>query len=146
MAMKEAWKSSWKAFVRHVAELRDQGAGDSEISESLGGTRIRWRGTVRNLQLDAEYSPGADLEMPPVELRLRNGKSVEASHLPIKVNRETIASWKSVRSGDEVEFEGRIAGGSGPFPGIEVAEDDAGNVATLMMMVEEASVVEPARG
>ncbi len=115
---------SWKGFVEKAAELINLGGDDVAISRELGSREYTWSGTIQDLKLGEEYSPGVQMKMPEIRINLSNGNFIKASYLFLNTDSETERSWLTAKIGDAVTFTTTIKAEEGPFPAVQASIDN----------------------
>lgn len=81
---------------------------------------MSWVGKVSEKQLDDEL-PYVTMDMPPIAIKLSDGRFTTADYLSLGVSDSAVNSWRSVPDGSTVRFTAMIGTGKGPFPAISWA-------------------------
>jgi hypothetical protein len=115
------WQSDWSTFIRDVASYFESGLSDVEVSQIFGGRPVHWVGKVSEVQLDDEL-PSARMDMPPIKIKLSDGRFTTADYLFLRVSDEAVDSWRGVPDGSTVRFTAMIGTGKVPFPAISWAD------------------------
>ncbi|WNO10288.1 hypothetical protein [Teredinibacter sp. KSP-S5-2] len=123
----------WKDFIKAVVALYEKGRSEQDISSEYSGCSVAWKGIVSDIKLDEEFSPGIAMSMEPETTPMSKGKVLRSDHLFLNVDENTSASWKGCSIGDSVSFTATISKASGPFPEIQLSEDDEDPEVLLMI-------------
>ena len=125
--------SNWLLFIEEIVSLFNSGVSESEISKIFSGREVTWEGTISEIKLNEEYAPGVSILMTPELTKMKHGKLLRADHLFLNVDNESKADWEKREVGDKVKFTSTIVKSSGPFPEIQLSEDDDDPEVILMI-------------
>lgn len=139
--LNEEWQKNWETFVRSIAAEFNSGLSNKELSDGFGNAIVRWAGTIREINTEAEYARGVAVDMPRVEVIVRQGYRFVADFVFAGVSNATAHSWMNARIGDKVEFESELRSGDAVFHGIEVSVFDPEKECHLKLMLANTTLV-----
>jgi hypothetical protein len=111
---REAWRTDWRAFGEAIAPYGRAGVieqapgsdrGVNELNNRFS-EEVEWTGTVRSVRSGA-YGANVSLDMPPLEIPLRDGRSTTLRSLSISCHSRgggECARWTSALVGRRVRF------------------------------------------
>ena len=114
-----AWQRDWGEFVRAVAAMALAGADDRRITSVFCGHEVVWCGEVSDLDLDDEFTPGARLTMPEVDMSEFQERVAGTRHLFLPAGGRHSAVWQGVSVGRRISFRTRISTGNPIFAGVK---------------------------
>ncbi|QDU62935.1 hypothetical protein Pan216_38090 [Planctomycetes bacterium Pan216] len=140
------WESDWSEFVNRVSRDFGDGLSGSEVSRIYGNSEVEWTGKVTDTELDNEYNPSIQMEMPSTAVELADGRQITVDFLNLCVEEEDVESWRSVEPGNVIKFKTTLPEGNGPFPGLRWAELDSkrGYIEILTSRSELVEIIDQA--
>lgn len=132
------WLSNWNMFVENVINDHKGGLSASQLSEKYGGHSVSWIGQVVKLDLDAEYTPGIQMDMPYVEVEVEPGKWLKTAYLYLRVKPNHLDEWRSCNVGSFIKFNAVLSKGNEIFPGINLSVFDNEDECLLEIGIDDS--------
>lgn len=129
--------NNWLIFVEYIVSMFNKGVSEDDISKEFSGCKVSWKGVISEIKLDEEYAPGVSISMAPELTKMKRGKLLRADHLFLNVDEKNKVKWEKFSAGDEITFTARVTKSSGPFPEIQLSEDDEDPEVLLMIGLYE---------
>ncbi|MBL8270117.1 hypothetical protein [Steroidobacter sp.] len=134
--------SDWSNFVRAIGRDRRNGLDANALSEKYSGASIRWTGTIRKNQIQDQYAPGIQMDMPRVEVSLGGGRKLVADYVFLNVSSTGKTSWTTVSAHMEVQFKARIRTAASLFLPVNVETFPGDSEEVLTLALEQALPIE----
>lgn len=115
------WYQSIESFFERCVDFINQDLDITSLSEQVDGKEVHWKGQIKALELDKDYSKGVRIYTGIDDRFISNNRFVTFPTIRPVTTNESIQSWIECREGDWVEFSARIEG-SGPFQCIRVLD------------------------
>ena len=115
------WQHDWEKFAQEVARCYADGMTRDELTAIFIGNKVSWSGTIRNNELDQDFSQGIALDMPEVKIRLLDGCLIVANYIFLSMKTSNQEYWKEFSPGDQVKFNAVLSRSQSAFPEVEVS-------------------------
>lgn len=135
------WQHNWEKFVQEVVRCHADGMTQDELTAIFVGNKVTWSGTIRNNELDKNFSNGIALDMPEVKIRLLDGRLIVANYIFLSMQTSKQEYWKEFFPGQEVNFSAEIREPQLAFPEVEVSICSSNPEALLMLGTDNAQPV-----
>ncbi len=135
------WKNDWEKFVQEVAKGYSDGMNQDELTDVFVGSTVTWSGTIRNNELDQNFSKGIAIDMPEVKIRLLDGRLIVANYIFLSMETSNPSYWEEFSPGQKVKFSADIKESQSAFPEVEVSICSSNPEALLMLGTDNAQPV-----
>ena len=135
------WLNNWEKFVQEVARCHADGMNQDELTDIFVGSKVTWSGTIRNNELDQNFSKGIAMDMPEVKIRLLDGSLIVANYIFLSMESSNPKYWQEFSPGELVTFSAEIRASHSTFPEVEVSICSSNPEALLMLGINNAQPV-----
>ena len=135
------WRYDWEKFVQEVARCHADGIHQDELTDIFVGNKVIWSGTIRNNELDQNFSKGIAMDMPEVKIRLLDGTLIVANYIFFSLETSNPEYWQEYSPGERVTFSAEIKASQSSFPEVEVSICSNNPEVLLMLGTDNAQPV-----
>lgn len=114
MGRRALWINDWIKFTNELEIQLKGGAGAEDLALVFGGARVRWCGTIEEIDID-ELAQLVNVALPERMIQINHGKSIPLDGLTLVVSTSAIPVWRHFSPGDEVTFEATLGEAGSPF-------------------------------